>query len=144
LAVDLETDRALPAAEHLLERPLADAALLVLDLEGHADLGPGGSVASVPWPEGIHVGAAARDLPGEGQLDRALDRRLARLVRAMNDRQPARERDLELPVAADVAQGESGDPHRVTSWPARRSRPRRRTSRSSPASSSDEGDGSAS
>ena len=124
----------LRAAERLLERARAGRRAPRPRSRTRAPIDRPGVLGGVPRAERVHVGAAARHLAGQGQLDRPLDRRLAGLVRAVDDRQPGRERDLELAVAAEVAEVEPGDPHRVTSWPASSSRPRRRTSRSSAAS----------
>ena len=90
--------------------------------------------AGVPRAERLEVGGPARDPPGERQLDGALDRGLAGLVGPADDRHARRQVDVELAVAAQVADLQAPDPHSETSWPASSSRPRRRASRSSAAS----------
>ena len=103
--------------------------LLELDRDPRAGLGAG-----VPRPEGLEIGGGARHAAGEGELDGALDRALAGLVRPADDRHAGRQVDVELAIAAQVADLEPPDPHSDTSWPASRSRPSRSASRSSAAS----------
>ncbi len=76
----------------------------------------------------------ARRALGERQLERALDGRLAGLVRAADDGQPRRQIDVERAIATEVAADQLADPHSETSWPASSSRPSRRASRCSAAS----------
>ena len=79
LAVVVEADRALRAGERLLERADLLAVLLVLlELDGddRARLR-----RRAPRPERLELGGRARRPSGQGELERALDRRLAGFVR---------------------------------------------------------------
>src|SRR4029079_3201200 len=137
LAVGLEPDRALVTAECLLERAGSRAVLEVVLLELDAHPGPV-LVARIPRAHPVHVAGSGGHAPGEGQLERPLDGRFAGLVRAPDHGHARGERQVQIGMASEVAQLETGDPHRVSSAPDSRSRPRRRASRSSfaPASSS--------
>jgi hypothetical protein len=133
LAVVVELDGALCPAEHLLERPrLDDVVLFLLELE--ADHRPRVG-RRVPRAQRIEVVGAARGATRDRQLDRALDGRLAGFVRAAHDGQPGREIDVEVAIAPEVLDLQPADSHSDTSCPASSSRPRRRTSRASAASS---------
>ena len=62
--------------------------------------------ASVGAPHGrsaFELGGGARRAPGQGQLERALDGRLAGLVRAADDGQAGRQLDVEGAIAPEVA-----------------------------------------
>src|SRR6185503_17295543 len=129
LAVGLQPDHAPVAAEGLLERALLDTVQVIL-LELEPDPGPL-LVAGVPGAHPVHVARPRGDPPRERQLERPLDRRLARLVRPTNDGEAGGERQVQVRVTPHVAQLQAGDPHRVSSAPDRRSLPTRRASRSS-------------
>ncbi len=114
LAVDLESNVALGAAEGLLERARVPVALFVVVLEVDRDDGAGVG-GRVPRTESLEVGAGARRLASQPELDRPLDGRLAGLVRPTHDGQARGEGDIEVAISAEVTQLEAGDPHRVTS-----------------------------
>ena len=82
----------------------------------------------------LEVAGVARHPASEGELDGSLDGRLAGLVRAADDGDARGQVDVELAVAAQVADLQPADPHSDTSWPASSSRPSRSASRSSAAS----------
>src|SRR6185436_4225158 len=88
----------------------------------------------VPRAKRLEIGRAAGNAPRDRQLDGALDRGLAGLVRAADDRDAGGQVDIELAVATEVAHLQAADPHRETSWPANSRRPRRSASRNSAAS----------
>ncbi len=96
--------------------------VLVLVGEVQLDLGTG-VVLGIPGPHRLEIGAGARRLAGEGELDGPLHRRLASLVGAPHDRQPWGQLHVEVSIAPDVTERQAGDPHSVTSWPPRRRRP---------------------
>ena len=96
LAVVLEVDRrpsrrrtSWPACRST-RRPSSSSCSNSMATQGRA------SGAGVPRPQRLEVGRAARDAPGEGQLDGALDGRLAGLVGAAHDGHAGREVDVEL------------------------------------------------
>src|SRR4029079_18783954 len=133
LTVIDEVDRPLLTAEPFLECPGREAAVLFLLLEFDRD--PRSRIgARVPRTERFEVSRTARDAACQGELDGALDRALAGLVRPADDRDPGGQIDVELAVSPQVADLQPADPHSETSWPASRSRPRRNASRSSAAS----------
>ena len=97
--------------ERLLERPGRLAAVLLVLLEVDGD--PRARVVlGVPRPEALEVGGGARHAPRDGELDGALDRRLAGLVGTADDGHTGGEVDVELAIAAEVADLEPADPHR--------------------------------
>ena len=116
LAVEVEADRALRAAERLLERaglggrPPRPARTRSSTTER-------ASVGASHGRSDVEVAGGARDPAGEGQLDRPLDRGLAGLVRAADDGQPGREVDVEVAWRRTSVSCEPADPHSVTSWP---------------------------
>ena len=89
------------------------------------------SSVGVPRPQRSRSAAALVTRRVMASSMRALDGGLAGLVGAAHDGQPGRQVDVELAVAAEVADLEPADPHSDTSWPASSRRPRRRASRSS-------------
>ena len=82
-----------------------------------------GNVVWLEVSDGIEVRVAGGDAAGERQLDGALDCGLARLVRAAHDRQPGGKGQVQVRVPSNVPKLEPGDPHKVTSVPARSRRP---------------------
>ena len=81
------------AGERLLERADLLAVLVVLlELDGDDRAG---LRRRAPRPEGFELGGGARHPAGEGELERALDRRLAGLVGAADDGQARGEVDVE-------------------------------------------------
>ncbi len=132
-AVILEIDGAALPGEGLLQGAGRLAAVLFFLLEIDGDPRPGLG-ARVPWPERLEVRRRAGHAPGDRELDGALDRGLAGLVRPTHHRHTGCQVDIELAVSSQIADLEPPDPHSDTSWPASNSRPRRRASRSSAAS----------
>ena len=55
-------------------------------------------IARAPGAERVDLRPAGRDLPEEGELERPLEGRLARLVGPADDRQPRGELEVEVPV----------------------------------------------
>ncbi len=113
LALVVEGDRALRARERLLEGADLLAVLVVLlefDLQDRARLG-----WRAPRPERLELARGTRRAPGQGQLEGALDGRLAGLVRAADDGQTGRQLDVEGAIAPEVATLQPPDPHSDTS-----------------------------
>ena len=108
LALVLELDRPLRARERLLERADLRAVLVVLlELDGDDRPRLG---RRVPRPERLELAGGARHPPGQGQLEGALDGRLAGLVRAADDGQPGRELDVEACDSAGSRDPGAGGP----------------------------------
>ena len=100
LALVVEADRALRPGEGLLERADLLAVLVVLlELDGDDRAG---LRRRSPRPEGFELRRGARRPAGQGELERSLDRRLAGLVRAADDREARGEVDVELAIAPEV------------------------------------------
>src|SRR6185295_1053719 len=98
--------------EGLLKRADLLAVLVVLlELDGDDRAGLG---RRSPWPEGFDLSRGARCPAGQGELERSLDRRLAGLVGATDDRDARREVDVEFSIAPEVLPGQLADPHRET------------------------------
>ena len=132
--------RGRPSRACPVRTPRSSSSILEVDRDDRP-----GVLRRVPRAKASMSAAAAGHLPGQGQLDRPLDRRLAGLVGAVDDRQPGRQRDLELAVAPEVVQRQPGDPHRRhlvagQEQPAeaerRRGAPRPASSSSAPAAAS--------
>ncbi len=103
--------------ERLLDRagPIRPSGGPGVDAEVQGDRRSGGFVG-IPRPQAVEPAGGPRigpghDRAGQAELDRPGDRRLARLVRAPDDRQPGSQVDLQVAIALDVAELESRDPH---------------------------------
>ena len=134
LPVEDQPDGA-PAAAEILEDAPDPGPLQVVLHEVELDRGTS-FLAGVPAAQAVDLRPARGDAPEEPDLERALERRLAGLVRAPDDREPGRQLEVQVPVDPEVANPDPRDPHSATSCPSSIRWASRRASRSSSDSSS--------
>src|SRR3954454_8596466 len=112
LPLVLERHGPLRSRERLLERARSDdvaVVLLELDRDDRA-----GFWWRTPWPERLELARGTGHPTGQGELEGALDGRLASLVRAADDGQARGKLDVEGAIATEVAALQTADPHRET------------------------------